>query len=124
MTREERKELWERYLTDDNVIEAVFIGSSDLLSEDPAGLVFVHCKKKGGRFKPFPQGEKEFDVLFNFDASNETTRLTELWLLDGEYEEYLHEYLEEYKEFYDKKLEGFYVINIFKGDDFLWDYKK
>lgn len=48
----------------------------------------------------------------------------ELWLLDGEYEEYLQEYLEEYKEFYGEKLEGFYVIDIFKGDDFLWDYKK
>lgn len=122
MTIEERKEIWERNLTDDNVIEAVFMGSSDLLSEDPAGLVFVHCKKKGGKSVETPISEREFDVLFNFDKDTEMTKITELWLLDGEYEEYLHEYLEEYKEFYGKKPEGFYVIDIFKDNKFIWNY--
>lgn len=124
MPREERQGIWESYLTDDNVKEVVFMGPSDLLSDDPAGLVFVHCHKKGGRFKPFPQGEKEFDVLFNFDTSKETTRITELWLLDGEYEEYLHEYLEEYKESYGEDLEEFYVIDILKDGEFRWNYRK
>lgn len=59
MDREERKSIWERNLTDDNVIEAVFMGSSDLLSEDPAGLVFVHCKKKGGKSVETPISERE-----------------------------------------------------------------
>lgn len=124
MTREERKEIWERYLTDSNVMEAKFIGHSDILSDYPVGDVYVHAIREGFRSEDFNVGEKEFIALFNFDKHEEVTKLGALWLVGDEYSRYINEYLEEEKEFRGDDLKDLVIIDILKDGEFIWKYQK
>ena len=124
MTREERKEIWERYLTDNDIIEVKFIGQSDLLSDYPVGNVHVHSRTGAFRSKEFNMGERERIALLNFDSDREVTTLMTLCLVGDEYSEYINECLEEEREFRGDELKGLVVIDILKDGEFIWNYKK
>lgn len=124
MTREERKNMWENYLTDKNVIEAVFIGTKDLLSEEPSGCVYIHCHERGGRKETFHFKDGEYSALHNFNPIEEVYEVDTLWPVGDDYMNYIDEFLEDYKESHDGNISGLCIVNILKGGEFIWDYQK
>lgn len=124
MTREERKEIWERYLTAKNIIEAVFIGTEDLLSDEPNGRVYVHCHERGGRIESFQFIDGEYSTLHNFNSTEGICEVNTIWLVGDEYREYIEEFLEDYKESHNNNLLGLCRIDVLKDGEFKWDYQK
>ena len=124
MTREERKNMWEAYLTAKNIIEAVFIGTEDLLSNEPSGRVYVHCYERGGRIESFQFMDGEYSTLHNFNIIEGVCEVNTIWLVGDEYREYIKEFLEDYRESNNNNLSGLCRIDILKDGEFIWNYQK
>lgn len=124
MTREERKNMWERILETSKPLNVVFIGSNDLLSEDPSGNIYVEVEKMPGlRFS-----EELRDAYFklrNFDSYNEVYKVDVYHCESFEYDESVEECISEINEVKEYGLPGMddmFHIKIVEDNKFIWNY--
>lgn len=124
ITREERKELWERVLETSKPLNVVFIGSNDLLSDNPRGIIFVEVNKIPGRRFTEELRESYF-LLRNFNKDEEIYEVDVFHCEVDEFEDDLKEHIDEIneaKEYGLSGIEDMFYIKIVEDNRFIWNY--
>ena len=124
MTREERKELWERVILECKASDSIFIGSNDLLSDEASGRVFV--KIEGDGVTKFSEGTRSVLMsLLNFDNHDEIFKVDIYGCSKEDFEQDVEEYVGEINETKEYGLPGMddmFYVKIVEDDKFTWNY--